>query len=107
MAAFSCIPQSAFLGFPPLVLLPALLSPVLQRVFSSFPKPSFRRQKVSGSEVEKAIGIFYTHLTPDLQKIRAAGKHLLALINDIRGSVEDQSREPVHRTGHYRAGGQP
>jgi len=33
--------------------------------------------------VEKAVGIFYTHLTPDLQKIQAAGKHLLALINNI------------------------
>jgi signal transduction histidine kinase len=33
--------------------------------------------------VEKAVGIFYTHLTPELQKIQAAGKHLLALINDI------------------------
>ena len=49
MADFPCIPQSAFLGFPVIVLLPVLLSPVLQRVSSSFPKRSFRRQKVSGS----------------------------------------------------------
>jgi hypothetical protein len=35
MADFSCISQSAFLGFPPLVLLLVLLSPVLQRVLEA------------------------------------------------------------------------
>ena len=34
----------------------------------------------------------YDELVPDLEKINAAGRHLLGLINDVLGSVQDRGR---------------